>query len=79
MEDQYVRVTFPTRRKVWVDERPTGFTNRVFQLETGTHVFHLGEPPDYTPEQQEVLVTGTIPGEPMVIAFQPLAADPGEG
>jgi len=79
MEDQYVKVVFPTRRKVWVDDRLTGFTNKPIQLETGHHVFHLGEPVDYSPERQEVLVSGTLPNEPMIIEFEPAAAAPAEG
>ena len=78
MEDQYVKVVFPTRRKVWVDDRLTGFTNKPFQLETGHHVFHLGEPVDYRPERREVLVTGTLPDEPMIIEFESATPDSAE-
>jgi hypothetical protein len=79
MDDEYVRVTFPARCPVLVDDVPTGYTNVVFQVQTGTHIFGLDTPRDYTPKRQEVLVEETLPGEPLVIAFQPVAADPGKG
>jgi len=68
--DEYVKVTFPTRRQVRVDGKPAGFTNKIFQVETGTHVFDLGPKQNYKPEQQERTVQGTLPEEPMIIPFQ---------
>ena len=67
--DEYVKVTFPTRRKVRVDGRSAGFTNKVFQVETGQHTFDLGPKKNYSPKKREVNVIGTIPTEPMVIKF----------
>ena len=67
--DEYVRVTFATRRKVRVDGQPTGFTNKVFQVETGHHTFDLGPKQNYSPNRHDVNVIGTIPSEPMVISF----------
>jgi len=68
--DQYVRVTFPTRRQVRVDGKASGFTNKTFQVETGNHVFDLGPKMNYKPEQQELLVEGTLAEDPMIIAFE---------
>jgi len=68
--DQYIKVIFPTRRKVWVDGNEAGLTNKVFQVETGHHTITLGQSKkNYTPEQQDVNVTGTIPPEPLIIIF----------
>jgi len=68
--DEYVKVTFPTRRQVWVDGKPAGFTNKIFQVETGNHVFDLGPKKNYKPERQERAVQGTMPEEPMIVAFE---------
>ena len=67
--DEYVKVTFSTRRKVRVDGEPAGFTNKVFQVETGNHTFDLGLKQNYSPVERDVNVIGTIPTEPMVISF----------
>jgi hypothetical protein len=67
--DEFVKVTFPTRRKVRVDGEAAGFTNKVFQVETGHHTFDLGLKQNYSPEEQDVNVIGTIPTEPMIVSF----------
>ena len=71
MFDQYVKVTFPAERAVRVDRAKAGFTNKEFQVESGEHRFDLGEPKDYTPDEQVVTVDNTLPGHPQVISFQP--------
>ncbi|MGH8581406.1 MAG: PEGA domain-containing protein [Gammaproteobacteria bacterium] len=70
--DEFVKVTFPGRRQVYVDGKPNGFTNEPIQVQTGTHTFDLGVPPNYRPARQTVKVTGTLAPLPMIIAFQPL-------
>ena len=70
MLDQYVKVTFPTDRRVRVDGKPAGFTNEEFQVETGEHRFDLGDPKDYTPDEQVKTINNTLPGDPKVIPFQ---------
>ena len=68
--DQYIKVIFPTRRKVWVDGTPAGFTNRVFQVEGGNHTITLGQSKkNFSPEEQNVNVRGTMPSEPLIITF----------
>jgi hypothetical protein len=71
MLDQYVKVTFPIDRLVRVDRVNAGFTNKEFQVESGEHRFDLGEPRNYTPDEQVVTVNNTLPGHPQIIAFQP--------
>ena len=71
MFDQYVRVTFPLpNRRVRVDGKDAGFTNKEFQVESGEHRFDLGDPKDYTPDVQVVTVNNTLPDLPQIIAFQ---------
>jgi hypothetical protein len=36
----------------------------------GEHRFDLGEPKDYTPDEQVETVNNTLPGDPRIIAFQ---------
>ena len=68
--DEFVKVSFPTRRTVWVDDEPTALTNKVFQVETGFHTFHLGPKQNYKPAQRRRLVKDTLPTEPMVVDFE---------
>lgn len=68
--DEYVKVTFPTQRRVWVDGQPAGTTNKIFQVQTGSHTFHLGPKKNYKPERRQRMVKGTLPEEPMIIAFE---------
>ncbi len=70
MFDEYVKVTFPTNRPVRVDRKAAGITNKEFQVESGEHRFDLGEPKDYTPDEQVVTVNNTLSGQPQIIAFQ---------
>lgn len=68
--DQYVKVVFPVQRQVRVDGQPAGKTNKVFQVETGRHVFDLGLRKDYKPTEQVCDINGTLPGTPMIIVFE---------
>ena len=66
---EYIRVTYPTKRSVYVDGELTGDTNEVLRVEAGTHKFDLGPPADYQPASQDVVVTGTTIFLPMEVAF----------
>ena len=70
--DEYVKVIFPTRRQVRVDGEAGGYTNKIFQVETGSHAFDLGPKMNYKPRQQTRMVKGTLPEEPMIIVFKRL-------
>ena len=76
--DQFVKVTFPTRRKVRVDGRSAGFTNKPFQVETGVHTFHLGPKQNYKPSFRRRNVIGTTAPNPMVISFERIDEELGE-
>ena len=69
MNDEYVKVVFSTRRLVWIDDEKAGYTNTVFQIETGHHKFTLGPYKNYLPEEQWFEVTGTLPSDPLTIVF----------
>ncbi len=68
---EFVVVTFPTRRTVFVDGAAQGETGQVLRVQTGTHIFDLGEPANYTPPSQRIRVIGTSPANPLVVIFTP--------
>jgi hypothetical protein len=70
--DEFVKVTFPGQRQVYVDGNPIGLTNDVIHVQTGTHTFDLGAPRNYRPSSQTLKVTGTLAPLPKIIEFQPL-------
>jgi hypothetical protein len=68
---EYVRVTFPSRRTVFVDGESKGQTNRVLRLPPGPHRFDLGAPANYKPASQTLIVGDSSASEPLVVAFTP--------
>ncbi len=66
---EYVKVTFPTDRFVYVDEEQNGKTNDVLRVDAGTHIFDLGSLVNYKPSQRKVMVRDTTVLDPMVIPF----------
>jgi len=68
--DEYVRVLYPEDRVVYMDGQPYGRTGQLLTVQRGTHVFDLGQPLDYRPPQQLVLVQDTsmdAPGQKEVV------------
>jgi hypothetical protein len=68
---EYVIVTFPTKRLVYIDGDQNGYTNEVLRLDAGTHVFELGNLANYKPASRKVTVKDTTALEPLEIAFLP--------
>ena len=66
---EYVIVKYPTNRFVYIDDEQNGKTNENLRVEAGTHKFDLGRLENYTPESQEVSVSGSSVLEPMEIEF----------
>lgn len=66
---EYVKVKFPTRRLVYIDEEENGYTNEVLRVDAGTHVFELGSLANYRPASRTVTVKDTTVLEPLEIAF----------
>ena len=69
MAMEYVIVTFPTVRQVYIDGEKCGQTNDVLRVDPGTHIFTLGPHANYTPESQEVAVDSTSVLAPLEIIF----------
>lgn len=66
---EFVVVTYPTDRLVYIDGEQCGTTNSVLNVDCGTHIFTLGPYSNYTPESQEIMVDGTSVFEPLEIVF----------
>ena len=66
---QYVTVTFPTDRMVYVDGEQNGYTNDLIRVDAGTHIFELGNLDNFRPASRKVLVQDTTQFEPLVVAF----------
>src|SRR5574342_695171 len=73
---EFVVVTFPNRRPVFMDDQPSGSTGDKLTVQAGHHAFDLGDPQDYSPQRQTVNVTGTTAGNPLLVTFilAPVAA-----
>jgi hypothetical protein len=66
---EYVKVTFPSNRLVYINGEKSGYTNDVLRLAAGTHEFTLGQLKNYAPESQEIEVDGTTVLEPLEVVF----------
>ena len=69
---EFVTVTFPVQRPVFMDGQPMGQTGDPLMVEAGFHDFDLGSPSDYDPPTQTVDVRNTTPPNPLLVAFEPV-------
>lgn len=67
---EYIRVTYPESRTVYIDGEENGDTGAMLRVEEGRHTINLGDPRDYTPKWRRPVVTGTNSRDPMVIEFE---------
>ena len=66
---EYVKVTFPTRRLVYIDDEECGYTNKVLRVDAGTHLFSLGNVANFRPASRKVTVADTSVLEPLEVKF----------
>jgi len=66
---EFVTVSFPTSRFVYIDGEQGGRTNEVLRIEAGTHQFDLGPLANYAPASLELAVEGTTVLAPLVVVF----------
>jgi hypothetical protein len=71
---EFVTVTFPVRRPVFMDGQPMGQTGDPLIVQPGFHDFDLGMPADYVPPTQKVNVINTTPPAPLLVGFVPALA-----
>jgi hypothetical protein len=67
---EYVTVTYPEKRTVFIDGEEAGCTNTTLRVDEGTHNIHLGEPRDYAPKWRRPTLTGTTSTKPMEVLFE---------
>lgn len=66
---EYVKVTYPTSRLVYIDGEENGCTNDVLKVDAGTHLFELGNLQNFRPASRKVVVQDTTVLEPLEIRF----------
>ena len=66
---EYVLVRFKQSRKVYLDGKENGLTNKILRVGKGTHSFRLGSPNDYLPPEIIREITNTNPLDPAVVEF----------
>ena len=66
---QWVIVTFPDVRDVYVDGIQSGQTDETLAVGDGTHLFDLGLPLNYDPSAVHKPVLGTTYNSPLEVAF----------
>jgi hypothetical protein len=67
---EFVVITYPAPRNVFMDGMPHGVTGQLLRVQRGHHVFDLGLPHDYQPLMRAENVVGTTKPEPMVVQFE---------
>jgi len=70
MAIEYLLVTYPDQREVLANGERVGSTNHTLLLPSDEYIITL-EGEGYQPPSQDVVLTGTSEGKPMVIAFVP--------
>lgn len=67
---EYIIVTYPQTRTVFIDGEENGETGERLRVEEGKHTVNLGDPRDYKPKWRRPTVTGTTTVHPMIIEFE---------
>lgn len=66
---EYLVVSFPEERRVKINNRLMGQTNRTLELEGGRYTVTLDSPENFTPEEHQVHLRGTSLLNPATIEF----------
>lgn len=66
---QWVFVSYPRMRDVFIDGQRSGPTNEPLATFEGEQEISLGLPRDYRPRRRVVVVTGTTSSTPTLIEF----------
>ncbi len=69
---EYIKVTYPESRTVYIDGEENGDTGAILRVEEGTHTINLGDPRDYKPKWRRPVVTDTTSRDPMIVEFEPI-------
>lgn len=71
---QFVKVIYPSTRRVNVDRVPLGDTGEILKMDAGNRIFDLDGDADYEPSTQTVRISGTTKANPKIVVFAPLIA-----
>jgi hypothetical protein len=72
----WVRILYPSQRRVLVDGEDLGNTNRlIFIGVDGTHTFRLDPPVDYKPRSRRRRVINTSRRNPLELEFEPRVSE----
>jgi hypothetical protein len=66
---QWVIVTFPDSRDVYIDGVQSGQTSETLVVGDGTHLFDLGLPLNYDPPTVQPFVSGTTYNSSLEVPF----------
>ncbi len=66
---EFLLVVYVAERDVLIDGVAAGITNHLITLAPGTYTVSLDGDSDFSPLEQDVLVTDTSPLKPMKVAF----------
>ena len=75
---EYLKVTYQGRRGIKANDVPVGDTNVLLRLPADAYTITLDGPSDYDPPRVDILLGGTTPEEPKVVAFTPKPAKPAD-
>lgn len=71
---QYLKVRFPTRRKLKIDGEFNGHTNKLIEVRGGPHKISMGNPENFRPRQRKVNLRNTSRLRPKIVSFEKLDA-----
>ncbi len=69
MTDEYVEVKFLEERKVFIDGRHNGFTNKIIRIDEGEYTFAI-QGDDFTPKEIIKYIQHTNSLNPEIIKFE---------
>jgi len=68
--EEYVKVVFPNKRRVFINGKDNGETNEILRVDTGTHLFELDAPKNYKPTKIKQVIKNTNSLAPAEITFE---------
>jgi len=71
MAMEFLRVTFPETRDVLAGGDPVGVTNQTLMIPADSYEISLSGS-GFAPASRTVVVSGTTPDRPLVVAFTPV-------
>lgn len=73
---QYLKVRFPTRRRIKIDGEFNGYTNKLIEIRGGPHRISMGSPENFKPRERRVTLRNTAPLRPKIVRFEKVDAAP---